>query len=546
MNADVLIVGLGGAGAVAADVLTAAGAQVTALEAGPARSAADSRRDELANDVHARLSRPKALAEAPVWREREGEDARPSPWPVLMVNGVGGTTVHFPGLLARLHPWNFAVRSRTLERYGAAAIPASSTVADWPLSYEELEPDYAAVERAVGVCGGEPSPFAGPRSSPYPMPPLRRSGWTRLTDAGARALGWHPFPAPAAINSQPYNGNPECTYCGYCSGNVCHRDAKGSTDVTCVRRALATGRLRLITGARVTAIDVDGDGLATGATFVADGREQHARARCVMLAAFVYENVRLLLRSRSAAHPHGLANGSGQVGRHYMAHVTPHVFGLFPERRLQLHTGLWAQATAVEDLNADNFDHRGLGFIGGGLLAAPHELRPIALASAPLPDGVPRWGAGWKSWLREHARSIGYATAQMECLSYEDHMLDLDPVARDPHGVPRIRVTMRLRENERAGAAFLSERMSEWLRESGAERTWHAPVPAFEARHCYGGTRMGEDPSSSVLDAYGFAHEVPNLAVLGASAFPTTGGHNPTLTAQALAWRTATRWAQRA
>lgn len=546
MSADVLIIGLGGAGGVAADVLTAAGADVLALEAGPALSAADSLRDELANEAQARLSAPKALAEAPLWRAHEGDTAGPSPWPVLMVNGVGGSTVHFPGLYARFHPWNFASRTRTVERYGAAALPAASTLADWPFSYEEIEPAYMAIERTIGVAGGETSPFAGPRSGPYPMGPLRRTGWTRLTDGAARTLGWHPFPAPAAINSQPYNGNPECSYCGYCSGNVCHRDAKGSTDVTAVRRALATGRLRVLTGARVTRIDTDGDGLASGATFVADGRRQQVRARCVMLATFVYENVRLLLLSRSPAHPAGLANGSRQVGRHYMAHITPHVFGVFPGRRLQMHTGLWAQATCVEEWNADNFDHAGLGFIGGGLLTAPHELRPIAIASAPLPDGVPRWGEGWARWLREHARSIGYLTAQMECLAYEDHVLDLDPAARDPHGVPRIRVTMRVRDNERAGAAFLSERMTEWLRAAGAQRTWQAREPAIEARHCYGGTRMGDDPASSVLDAHGFAHEVPNLAVLGASAFPTTGGHNPTLTVQALAWRTATHWAARA
>jgi len=103
---------------------------------------------------------------------------------------------------------------------------------------------------------------------------------------------------------------------------------------------------------------------------------------------------------------------------------------------------------------------------------------------------------------------------------------------------------MRVRENERSGARFLVERMTEWLRAAGAARTWQASEPVIEVRHCYGGTRMGDDPARSVLDAPGFALEVPNLAVLGASAFPTTGGHNPTLTVQALAWRTATHWAE--
>jgi gluconate 2-dehydrogenase alpha chain len=554
-GADVLLIGLGGAGGIAADVLTAAGARVLALDAGPDVGTADTRFDEIGNDRHARLSAPKALDEAPTWRQHPAHDSGPSPWPLLMVNAVGGSTVHYPGLSARLHPWNFESASRTAERYGAGAIPAGSTLADWPLSYGDLEPAYEAVERAIGVAGragniagvatGAGSAFEGPRASDYPLPPLRRSGWTRLTDAAARSLGWHPFPAPAAINSVPYNGNRECTYCGFCSGNVCHRDAKGSTDVTVIRRARSTGLLDVVTGARVSAIEVGRDGLACGATYVSDGRQERAAASCVMLATFTYENTRLLLCSRGPGRPHGLGNGTGQVGRHYMAHVTPFVFGRFPGRRLNLYNGLWAQATCVDDWNADNFDHAGLGFIGGALLTAPQEWRPIAAAAMPLPPGVPRWGTAYKRWLAESAQSVGYLSAQVECLPYEDNVLDLDPLARDPYGVPRVRVTHRARENEAAAAAFMSGKLRDWLLAAGASETWNDERPMVEARHCYGGTRMGADPATSVVDRFGFAHEVANLGILGTSTFPTSGGHNPTLTLQALAWRTATRWVER-
>jgi gluconate 2-dehydrogenase alpha chain len=553
-RADVLLIGLGGAGGIAADVLTAAGARVLALDAGPALSAADSRFDELANDVQARLSAPKALGEAPSWRFDASLQAGPAPWPVLMVNAVGGSTVHYPGLSARLHPWNFESRTRTIERYGAGAVPAGSTLADWPLSYAELEPAYAAVERAIGVAGsagnlagaptGAGSRFEGPRSGPYPLPPLRRSGWNDLTDGAARALGWHPFAAPAAINSEPHNGNPACSYCGYCTGNVCHRDAKGSTDLTTIRRARASGLLETVTGARVTRIEVDRDGLACGASYVSDGRIGRAEAPCVLLGTFTYENVRLLLLSSSPAHPHGLGNRHGQVGRHYMAHVTPFVWGRFPGRRLNLFTGLWAQATCVDDWNADNFDHAGLGFVGGALLTAPQELRPLPVASIPLPPGVPRWGSDWKRWLARNGQSVGYLSAQVECLAYEDNVLDLDPRARDRHGVPIVRVTHRARENELAAADFMVAKMRTWLEAAGAAETWHGGGPRIEARHCYGGTRMGDDPATSVVDRHGFAHEVPNLGILGTSTFPTTGGHNPTLTLQALAWRTAARWVE--
>ena len=554
-DADVLIIGLGGAGGIAADVLTRAGAEVLALEAGERIATADSQFDEISNDLRARLSVPKALAEMPTWRfSRDGEAGR-APWPVLMVNAVGGSTVHYPGLSARFHPWNFASRTNTIARYGAGALPAGSTVADWPLSYDELEADYEAVERAIGVSGsagnlagsptGDGSTFEGPRANPYPMPPLRRTGWTQLTDAAARSLGWHPFPAPAAINSVPYNGNPGCTYCGFCQGNVCHRDAKGSTDANVIRRAEETGLLTVVTGARVTRIEVDAEGLACGARYVKDGREQVARARWVVLATFTYENVRLLLLSAGPAHPSGLSNNGGQVGRHYMAHVTPFEHGLFPGTRLNLFNGTWTQATCVDDWNADNFDHSGLGFIGGAMLTASQELRPIGAASAAPPPGVPRWGSRWKAWLKQHGQSVGTLTAQVESLSHEDNYLDLDPIARDPFGLPVIRVTHRIREHELASAAFMRERMRTWLTTAGASETWNDDRLVVEARHCYGGTRMGDDPAESVCDSFGFSHEIPNLAILGTSLFPTTGGHNPTLTLQALARRTATRLAER-
>ena len=259
----------------------------------------------------------------------------------------------------------------------------------------------------------------------------------------------------------------------------------------------------------------------------------------MLLGAFVYETVRLLLLSRSPAHPRGLANGSGQVGRHFMAHVTPFVFGRFPGRRLNLCSGLWAQATCVEDWNADNFDHSGLGFIGGAMLTAPQELGPIALAAAPTPPGVPRWGSAWKAWLRGNAPSIAYISAQVENFAYEDNVLDLDPQARDPHGLPVIRVTHAVRENERRCARFMVERMREWLEAAGAGRDLaHARAVGRGApllrRNAHGRRSRDLGRRSFRLRPRG----ARTSAILGASVFPTTGGLNPTLTLQALAWRT--------
>jgi gluconate 2-dehydrogenase alpha chain len=286
-------------------------------------------------------------------------------------------------------------------------------------------------------------------------------------------------------------------------------------------------------------LEVGADSRVRGVRYWKEGREYTQRARTVLLGAFTYENTRLLLLSRSDAFPHGLANNHGQVGKHFIAHITPFAFGVFPGKKLNIFNGTVAQATCVDDWNADNFDHSRLGFISGGMLASSGEGKPIATASGAVPPWVPRWGAQWKRWLKDHAQSVGGAFAQFDSLSYEGTYLDLDPTVRDPHGVPVVRVTHRLLENEKRGSTFLSEKLKVWLLEAGASETWASDKQLVEGRHVYGGTRMGDDPDASVVDRHGFSHEAPNLGIIGASIFPTAGGHNPTLTVQALAWRTA-------
>lgn len=530
---DVVLIGLGGANGIVADVLTEAGLEVVALEAGRRVSPGEMVLDEVQNDRREWLGQQKSLREAPTWRDRPDQVAGPSPWPAGMANAVGGSTVHYPALSGRLMPWNFRARTATIERYGPDAIPADSTLADWPVTYDELEPFYSEIEQQIGVAGRpEENPFAGPRSQPLPMPPLRPSGWTELTSSAARELGWHPYAAPAAINSVPRDGRPACTYCGFCAFNGCYVDAKNHTAVTHIPRAEATGRLRVITGARATRIETR-RGRVTGVTYVHDGEERFQPAGAVILGSFVYENVRLLLLSE-------LANASGQVGRNFIAHVTPLVHGLFCGLDLGLFSGPWSQSTCVDDFNGDSFDHSTLGFIGGGMSNAAQEIKPIQAATVSPPPGVERWGAGWKDWILPNARSVGTVVAQFDVLPYEGNQLDLDPAARDAYGLPVIRTTFAPRENELRGSAWLAGRLHEWLRQAGATRTWtpgeRAPI---EARHAFGGTRMGDDPATSVVDRYGFAHGVDNLAVVGASTFATAGGVNPTLTVQALALRTA-------
>lgn len=559
-KADVVVIGLGAGGGTAVLPLAQAGLDVVGLEAGGRFSTRDYPADEIRNDIRNWLGRDKVNDEVPTQRRTAAEASVPAIAPGRMMNGVGGTSIHWTCQSWRLMPWNFRERSETIRRYGAGMLPAGSTIADWPLDYAELEPFYDKVEFLHGVSGKagnlngtiDPSGnvFEGPRAREYPLEPLRRTGFTEFMAAAARRLGWHPFPGPAAIRSQPYNGLPACEYHGFCTFGGCHVDAKGSTNLAPIPQAEKTGNLKVVEHARVLEIVVDGDGLASGVRYLKGNAVHFQPARAVLLAGYTYENTRLLLLSKSGAFPNGLSNNHGQVGRHYLAHVRAGANGVIPGRRLNRFSGTASQWTAVDDFDSDFFDHAGLGFIGGGTIAAGMEVKPIG-AARTTPPSIPRWGSAWKAWLKENAISVASAATQINVVSYEDTFLDLDPATKDPFGVPVVRVTNDLHDNERRAALFVQQKCVDWLREAGASEVWLvAPNSLSVQTHAYGGTRMGDDPDANVTDRWCFSHEVPNLGVLGASNFPTSGGRNPTETLMALAWRTADHlvqnWSSRA
>ncbi|MCC7008284.1 MAG: GMC family oxidoreductase [Acidobacteria bacterium] len=560
--ADVVIIGLGAAGGVAALPLARAGLTVVGLEAGRRHSPADFAPDELRNNVRGwPHAVQKANREIPTHRPNASSPTLPRLAVHPMMNAVGGTSLHYWAQSWRLNPWDFKVVSETTRRYGASRVPRGSTIEDWPLDYAELEPYYDAVEYEIGVSGkagnvnGTIDPrgnvFEGPRRREYPMPPLRRTGFTEMMADAARSLGWRPFPGPAAINSQPNQDRSACMYHGYCDRGGCHVSAKNSTAVTTIPRAEATGRLTVVTEATVTRIEVDARGRASGVRYLKDGRELFQPARVVLLASYVYENVRLLLLSTSPAFPRGLSNNRGQVGRHYFAHnLGGGATALFP-RDLNTWYGLPAQGTAVDDWADDNFDHSGLDFIGGGNLFLYSDRRPIAAANMNTFGKAPQWGSRWKAFVSENADRWKNAYLQKTTLPYEDNYLDLDPVVKDPLGFPVCRITFDFKENERRVAAFVQEKAVQWLQAAGAIAIERGSVnPTGPTTHAYGGTRMGFDAETNVVDRWGFSHEVPNLGILGASVMGTSGSRNPTLTVQALAWRTADHlvksWSQRA
>ena len=547
---DVVIVGMGAAGGVAALPLTNAGLKVIGLEAGGWLSPRDFAPDELRNGARNwPQAVQKAATEAPTVRATSNDKAVQGGHP--MMNAVGGTTMHYWAQSWRLNPWDFNVVSATRERYGADRIPAGSTVEDWPFGYEELEPFYEKVEYSVGISGQAGNVkgsinkagniFEGERQNEYPMRPLRSSPFTELMGDAARKLDWNPFQGPAAITSELYDGRPPCQYHGFCNKGGCHVQAKSSTAFTTIPKAIDSGNLDVVTFPLVTTFVTNNNGKETGVDYVRGSESFFQPADVVLMASYAYENVRLLQLSKSRAFPNGLVNNSGQVGRHYLSHHqgSP-VLALFPND-LRNWYGLPAQGVAIDDWADDNFDHSDMDFIGGANLWVHTDRKPMSAAKMSTFGRVRNWGSDWKKFIMENADRANTAYLQKTTLPYEDNYLDLDPIVKDPMGFPVTRITAHYHDNEKKVTAFSQERMEEWYREAGAIEIIRTGLgnAMGASTHAYGGTRMGDNSETNVVDRWGFAHEAPNLGVLGASVMGTSGSRNPTLTVQALSWRTA-------
>ena len=554
---NVVIVGMGAAGGIIAAELAKAGTKVIGLERGPRLTTEDfMSHDELRYFQRADL-RPNPKTQPVTWRPNTNNRARPMDT-INYGNQAGGGTVHYGAISWRFHEGDFRVRSQTIERYGASAIPEDSAVVDWPMSYADLEPFYDRAEYDLGISGKAGNiqgrkidggnVFEAPRAREYPLPALVKAQADGLFETGARKLGYHPFPTPRAILSQAYKNRPGCTYCGFCQTFGCHIGAKSSILVTKLPEADATGNFKLLTGTMVYRVDSDNSGRATGVSYYApDGAENSIEADLVILAPYIYDNTRLLLLSKTDKFPNGLANSSGLVGKGMTTHPGTRVFAVFDDRYTNVFMGPSNQKHSIDDFNADNFDHSGLGFIRGAQISvscAALDAGPIGVSMGmPPPPGVPRYGAAYRDFLETYFARYVAITAQMEQLPYLADTIDLDPNVRDAWGLPAPRLTYDWRRpNELKRVDFLHGKVEEIARAMGASKVWTGGGVGNGAPggHHSGGTRMGSNPSDSVVNKYGQSWDIPNLFVVGSSTYPTIGaGFNTTLTIQALAYMTA-------
>jgi gluconate 2-dehydrogenase alpha chain len=559
---DVVIIGLGWSGSLIAEQLTAEGLEVLALERGPSRDTATDfptswDPDELRYAIRQELFL-QAAQQTVTFRNRLDQTALPIRrfGSFLPGNGVGGAGVHWNGHTWRFLPSDFELRSHLVGRYGADRIPADMTIQDWGVSYRELEPYYDRFEYLAGISGragriGDKvqaggNPFEGPRSRDYPLPPLRDSPSGTLFAETVRNLGYSPFPRPAANASAPYT-NPlgvtlgECTYCGFCERFGCGNYAKGSPQSTILPALLRRRNFTLRAQCEVLHIDKDRAGTrATGVTFVdAAGQEWHQPADLVICCAFILDNVRLLLIS-GIGKPYDPATGEGVVGRNYAYQSGAGARLFFEGKRFNPFIGTGSLGQCIDDFNGDNFDHAPLDFVGGGHISVSSSNgRPIA-ASAVAPPGTPRWGAAWKRQLGETYQNTTVVAGQGSVYAYRESYLDLDPRYTDRFGRPLMRMTFDWHDNERRMTDFLASRCVEIGQAMGAKQVvpgrmaaHHSVVP-YQTTHNTGGAVMGSDPKTSAVNRYLQSWDLPNLFVVGASAFPQNAGYNPTGTVGAL------------
>ncbi len=546
--ADVCVVGMGEAGGILAKELGSAGLQVVAFERGDVLKREDyGVRDSIKFTV--RLGMQEYMRHEPT-THRSSPD-KPAVPRYSTTSALGGRMFTWTGQSARFSPDVFKVytdeiASGVAERAGADL--TGYDILDWPIGYDDLEPYYEKFEWEFGVSGGgAPNPFAGPRKKGYPMPPLRRNARMELFEAACKKLGYHPYQNAAGINSRPYRPpapydtrieeRPACVYCGHCNYYGCHVHAKTWPAHTVIPVALKTGNVDLRTNTKVFRIDSDDAGRATGVSyFTPEGDIEQQRARVVILSGFTFENSRLLLLSGKDGDARGLANSSGTVGKGLCGHGDVHTIGLFDDFVVNDFVGPNTAAIRMDDFNGNNFDHTGVGFIRGAAVGTSGNGAPVQCYDVVPPD-VRQWGKEFKEYFaRYYTRNFDINSAT-EALPHRDNYIDLDPSMKDKWGVPVPRVTFSFHQNEKRLQSFITEIQQKLMRAAGASKVWSKQPRG--GQRWIGGTRMGADPKTSVVNGYCQSHDMPNLFVLGASTFTTLSGYPATATIGALCYRTA-------
>ncbi len=559
---DVVIIGLGWTGSILANELTDAGLNVVAIERGPWRdTASDFNIGYMPDELRYSIRRDLFLApatEAMTMRNDLSQTALPMRdyGSFLPGNGVGGAGVHWNGTTWRFQDSDFQIKTKLTKRYGAARLKGLQ-VEDWGITQAEIEHCFDKFEYLAGISGkagnlkgalqAGGNPFEDPRSREYPNPPQQMTYGPALFADTVRGMGFHPFPMPSANLSQAYV-NPlgiamgQCTYCGYCERFGCANYAKASPQTTILPVLVKKKNFEVRTECEVLKVNLHADGkMARGVTYLdAQGNEYEQPADIVLVCAYGLMNVRLLLLS-GIGKPYDPKSGQGTVGRNYCYQTSAGGRVFFDDKNFNPFIGGGALGMSMCDFNGDAFDHSALDFVGGaGINCNPTNGRPIA--SRQTPAGTPRWGAQWKKATAENYKNTLPVGSQGSSYPVRENYLDLDPTYTDRHGRPLLRVTFDFPDNDIRMSHFMSDQVEKILKAFGGRQVeigrlkkgWNS-VP-YQSTHNTGGATMGADPKRSAVNKYLQSWDVPNVFVVGASAFQHNAGFNPTGTVGMLAF----------
>ncbi|GGH61287.1 GMC family oxidoreductase [Frigidibacter albus] len=563
---DVVIVGLGWTGSIMGIEMAKQGLEVLALERGADRYTVPDFRypdviDELKYGVRFGFMQKPRNSTVTIRRTLQ-ETALPyrQLGSFLPGDGVGGAGIHWNGHNWRAMENEFILRSYVEDNFGADIIPEDMTIQDWGVTYAELEPHFDRFEYMLGLSGQAGNvngqiieggnPFEAPRSRDFPLPPLKQTYDATLFADAARAMGYHPFPRPAANASGVWTNEygmqlGPCNYCGFCERYGCLNYSKASPQ-TCILDALRRmPNFSYRTNSEVLRVDLAEDRqTATGVTYWDEEAQEEVfqPADIVMLCAYSLHNVHLMLLS-GIGEPYNPATGEGVTGKNYAYQMNGGTTLFFKDKLFNPFIGAGANGMSMDDFAINQIDFAAEGFIGGSYITAGvtngQPIRGIG-----LPSGTASWGEEWKTAITEwygHSMSIGSHGSNM---AYRDCYLDLDPTYTDRHGRPLMRMTFNWKPNDIRMTQFMRSKI-EPIAESMNPDTWQSSykgegaqydVRPYQTTHNVGGAIMGDDPNTSVVNRYLQAWGQHNLFSLGAAAFPQNIQYNPTGVVGALAY----------
>ncbi|HYA15886.1 MAG TPA: GMC family oxidoreductase [Bryobacteraceae bacterium] len=563
---NVAIVGGGWTGlAMAKEITSRTSLSVVILERGAPRKATDygDGMDEL--DYAIRLRMIQNIADETITHRHS---ARDSAVPVrqygsfLPGSGTGGAGEHWNGHSFRFLESHFVLATHLKEKLGAARLPEGLAVQDWGVTYNDLEPYYWKAEQMLGVSGKAGNlkgvkhkggnPFEGPRQNEYPLAPLKTAYVGTVFRDAVEKLGYSPYPHPAANASEAYR-NPDgvsragCMYCGFCERFGCMVGAKAQPTNTLLPLLVHKKTFSMRHGAWVRRVVTKGN-RATGIEYVdlATGEEIFQPADTVMLGTFTLNNVKLLMLS-GIGDMYDPATGKGTLGKNLTHQVGGSSARLFFDKPLNMFMGAGALGQMIADIDGDHaFDGSEKLLRGGTISVGTSGNRPIA-SWGNYPNGAAKsnWGSEWKKasleW-RDKVSGIGFTG---EHLAWKQNFMDLDPTYKDKMGDPLLRFTLDWTEHEYQQRAYAAPIQTKIAQAIGVKYEEARPTRAkyntvgYQTTHIQGGAIMGTSPETSVVDTSLRHWKVPNLIVMGASAFPQNASGNPTLTVLAITYRAA-------